>query len=130
MSSFFLESRVMLCMLTLYFKRGTLYKFIEIHSVLFCFVIICVRVTLSFLYSNLKCSVKWNNMNWHKSYIKSGPGRSNLFRFVLHLCIICIQCMYFCLTSLDLKKKKTRPDCRYTLISEKEEGMAMKGLSK
>ena len=36
LSSFFLESRVMLCMYTLYFKRSTLYKFIEINSVLFC----------------------------------------------------------------------------------------------
>ena len=33
--SFFLESRVMLCMYTLYFKRCTLYKCIEINSVLF-----------------------------------------------------------------------------------------------
>ena len=38
LSSFFLESRVMLCMYTLYFKRCTLYKFIEINSVLFCSV--------------------------------------------------------------------------------------------
>ena len=35
LSSFFLESRVMLCMYTLYFKRCTLYKFIEINSVQF-----------------------------------------------------------------------------------------------
>ena len=34
--SFFLESRVLLCMYTLYFERCTLYKFIEINDVLFC----------------------------------------------------------------------------------------------
>ena len=39
LSSFFLESRVMLCMYTWYFKRCTLYKFIEINYVLFCSVL-------------------------------------------------------------------------------------------
>ena len=34
LSPFFLESRVMLCMYTLYFKRRTVYKFIEINSVI------------------------------------------------------------------------------------------------
>ena len=42
--SFFLESLVMLCMYTLYLKRSTLYKFIEINTVLFCSVYYICRV--------------------------------------------------------------------------------------
>ena len=78
LSSYFLESRVMLCMFTLYFKRCTLYKFIEINSVLFLkryaiyiinqvYFVLIDRTFVSDIFNNSISEKKEPNWSWSYS---------------------------------------------------------------